>query len=313
MKILFVSKLDYSGLTEGISHAFQTLGFSSHIFDVKRYRKIEKYLDKNYALKKFQGTLHDYKPDCIFIIAPFFINFDYFVRVEDYKSKQSCKTIGWVGDAFDLSADNILKLNLLDTIYYTDTGFFNIYNAYNTSYLPLATDSRFFFKRNLKPKFDCTFVASETAGRLCFLEAIDQHLHIFGPGWKKAKLKQHSIKSGKLKLAVVSKIYSRSLSVLNIKNERNVFSGLNQRSFDPCASGALLFHDYVADLELNFDLEKEMIVFKNNEEFKCLYDKVMRDVSFRKRIAENGTRRVESHHTFHKRAEQIVNNLEWKQ
>lgn len=165
-KILFLAKVDYSNLTEGISNAFRKKSFITKIFDTKKYRKIDKYVNKNFSFRRFENCLKAYKPNAVFLIAPIFLKNEYYTILEYYKNKYRFFVIGWIGDLFNLSPENNSKIKLLDRIYYTDTGYFSILNNDKTSYLPLATDLQIFGKKRLTHKYDCSFVASKTLGRI---------------------------------------------------------------------------------------------------------------------------------------------------
>ncbi|MBW6481211.1 MAG: glycosyltransferase [Bacteroidales bacterium] len=313
MKILFLAKIDYSGLTEGMSRAFRKKNFSTQIFDTKRYRKIDKYFKRDFSFQKFEKKLKEFCPDTIFLIAPMFLKREYFEIIDKFKEKNKLKVVGWVGDSFKKEKENIEKLSLIDRLYYTDTGFFDIYSADNVEYLPLATDPKIFIEKGFiyKNKYNCSFVASRTPGRASFLKELKCCVDVFGPGWNNNGIqgKAHNFKSTKLHISKVSNIYARSRMVLNLKNENNVINGLNQRSFDPCAAGSLLLHDYVADIDLNYEVGKEILVFRSEEEFSELYKKCMIDSEFRRKISENGRKRVASCHTFTDRVEKVLSGL----
>ncbi|MDO3379579.1 glycosyltransferase [Geoalkalibacter halelectricus] len=306
-----MAKLDYSGLTEGICRAFQRINFTTKIFDTKKYRKIDKYLKMNLSFKRFEDCLQEFSPDIVFVVAPLFLKPEYFDILDKYKSKNKFLAIGWIGDSFIFTDENEKKIEILDKVYYTDTGFFDVFNGEKTEYLPLATDPLVFTKRSFAQVHDCSFVASMTQGRRQFLCMSRQPINIFGPGWERKDFKSscHKVKRCKLKLAQVASIYTRSKMVLNLKNENNVINGLNQRSFDPFSSGSMLLHDYVSDLELNFDVGKEIVAFKDGDEFFYLYEKYIKDRRLREEIADAGRKRVVSSHTYDNRVFKIISEI----
>ncbi|WP_429884941.1 CgeB family protein [Geoalkalibacter halelectricus] len=308
-----MAKLDYSGLTEGICRAFQKKGFVTQIFDTKKYRKIDKYIKKDFSFKKFQIFLQEFSPDIVFLVAPLFLKKEYYEIIKNYKKRKDCKTIGWIGDSFENITENEERLSIFDFLYYTDTGFFKIHTASNVEYLPLATDEQIFYFENSegRKRYNCSFVASQTKERSSFLKLIKNKVNILGPGWVRGDdlNKLHSVNRCKLSIGKVAKIYSQSEIVLNLKNENNVIDGLNQRSFDPCAAGSVLVHDYVKDIELNYEIGEEVLVFRSAEEFDNLYEMLIKDSNFKKKISKNGQKRVLSCHTFEKRADKIISDI----
>ncbi|KIH75769.1 hypothetical protein GFER_14300 [Geoalkalibacter ferrihydriticus DSM 17813] len=296
-----------------MSRAFKQKNFSTQIFDTKKYRKIDKYFKRDFSIQKFGKKLKEFSPDIVFLIAPMFLKREYFEIIDNFKERNKLKVVGWVGDSFKKEKENIDKISLIDLLYYTDTGYFDIYSADNVEYLPLATDPKIFIDKGFlyKNKYNCSFVASRTPGRAGFLKDLKCCVDVFGPGWNNNDIQgiTHNVKKCKLDICQVSNVYARSRMVLNLKNENNVINGLNQRSFDPCAAGSLLLHDYVADIDLNYEVGNEILVFRSKEEFSELYQKCMIDAEFRKKISENGRKRVTSCHTFTNRVEKILMKL----
>lgn len=313
MKILFVSKCDYSGLTEGICRAFGLLGHDTRIFDLKKYRRIKKYFSPNYPGWRLSSQLKSFLPDMVFAIAPLHMDQPICQELEEYLARKSVLSVGWIGDVFHVSTENLGKIHFYDRLYYTDTGMEGVLRGFSSSYLPLATDPDLFGNWNLGngKTLGCAFVASWTENREKFLSEVKRPISLWGPGWKtrRGNIPQHGVHSGAISLARTGKIYSKAKTVLNVKNAWNVINGLNQRSFDPLACRALLLHDSVDDLQRNFEPGKEILVFDSPEEFHFLHDKAMKDECFRRTIGEQGYRRVVACHTFLHRAKSILSDL----
>ena len=313
MRILFIAKCDYSGLTEGICRAFEQLGHQARIFDLKRYRRIKKYITADYPGWRLSSQLKSFIPDIVFAIAPLYIDQLIYRQLGVYRARKNFLSVGWIGDLFQDSPEHLRKIRFYDRLYYTDTGMEGMLRGFPSLYLPLATDPDLFGKLNLGTgnSDGCAFVASWTENREKFLSEVNRPISVWGPGWKihRENIPQHVVRPGAISLSRTGKIYSQAKTVLNLKNARNVINGLNQRSFDPPACRALLLHDAVGDLQRNFEPGKEILVFDSPEEFHFLHDKAMKDEFFRRTIAEQGYRRVVSCHTFLHRAKSILSDL----
>ena len=311
MKISFVSRCDYSLLTENMAKAFSRFGHTVSVFDLKRYRIHDKYLSKSYSGKKLKTHLDRVKPEMIFVVAPLFLPVETLDVVGAYHRRQGGITAGWIGDTFTLSDETKQKLSHFDRYYVTDTHLLAFAGLDADAYLPLATDPDLFQPRGTARNINCSFIASRTDNRSDFLTEVKTPINVYGPGWKgyANHIESHSFSPGGISLKETADIYARSKSVVNLKNAVNVVNGLNQRSFDPCASGAVLIHDYVADLELHFDLEKEVVVFHDVPEFESGYERIVGDPATAQKIAEAGRRRVLNEHTYFHRAKHVLKDL----
>lgn len=310
MKILCVAKSDYSGLTEGMVRAFAHLGQTVEFFNLRPYRRIEKYFGPKWTCLRLRRCLERFSPDIVFVVAPLFIRQELYEPLSDYRTRQPSLLAGWIGDKISEAGSDRLKLGVFDQLYVTDSGFSAALDGHSHHYLPLATDPELFASKDARTKYACTFVASRTSNRASFLHGIDRSVDVFGPGWKDFRGGEGPrCHSGKISLRQTAELYSQSAFVLNIKNADNVVNGLNQRSFDPGASRRALLHDAVADLPLNFEPGVELLVFTGQDDFREQYDRLQADRSLCARIAENGYKRVMSSHTYKHRAATILHDL----
>ena len=312
MKILFVAKCDYSGLTEGMIRAFARFDHDVNLFDLGRYRRQAKYLGNDWVAKRLKRRLESLRPELIFIVAPIFVPLACYEIVVDYLDCTGALCVGWIGDLFKLEKDVRDRLAIFDRLYYTDTGFSSLLRDYPSTYLPLATDPAIFPPINSRMKHDCVFVAARTDNRESFLRSVKHPVMVFGPGWKGSAVDRmhHCFHGKKLTLHQTARLYSGANFVLNLKNADNVINGLNQRSFDPCVCRVPLLHDMVGDLTLNFEPESELLVFSTPSEFDDQYDRALHDSSLGPRLAENAYRRVLSSHTYHHRAETVLIDMQ---
>lgn len=75
---------------------------------------------------------------------------------------------------------------------------------------------------------------------------------------------------------------------LNVRNEFHVIGGLNQRTFEPMASGTPVLNDDMADLERCFEPGKEILVYRNLDELRHWHDRLTGDPAFAASIGEAG-------------------------
>jgi spore maturation protein CgeB len=311
VNVVFVARCDYSLLTENMASAFEQLGHDVSVFDFKRYRIQDKYLSKNFSLKRLKSHLRKSRPDMVFVVAPMFLSTTILEEIGNYRRKYGGLLVGWIGDVYELNDENNRKCSHFDRLYVTDTHLLTYTDVDVGSYLPLATNPGLFSPNHGVRDLNCSFVASRTDNRSNFLNNVTCPVDVFGPGWKVESQKDtsHRFSLGGISLKATAGIYSRSKLVVNLKNADNVVNGLNQRSFDPCASGAVLLHDYVDDLDRHFDLEKEIVVFRDIDEFEDCYDRLLADSEYANRIAINGYRRVLNEHTYLHRARSVIQDL----
>jgi len=312
MRILVVGKCDYSHLVESTASAFRDCSHPSLVFDLKRYRRVDKYLRGDYSRNRLHHALEQWNPGFVLLIAPLFIDPAYVDIIDHHKKKRGLRIAGWVGDVFDETHERIRNLRVCDKVYVTDSHLLGVLPGTDSAYLPLATDTAIFHRTMEDRRYGISFIASLTPNRLDLLKGLDVHVDLWGPGWKKARKEVggSTVHGDTRSIHQAARIYNLSRAVLNVKNAKNVVAGLNQRSFDPCACGCLLFHDPVRDLERHFDPGADLVVYRDAEDLEYLFRKYSRDRREAGRISESGWKKVVRHHTFRHRAERILGDFD---
>lgn len=209
---------------------------------------------------------------------------------------------GWVGDVFE-PADAV-KAGLYDLVGYADSALVERHQAWGFAadaiYLPHAVNPRAapapagFGKRSAR----MVFVANPTPLRREVVSKIAEPITVFGPGWRPSDGPAHDIRARRVSARRVPAIYGAHRAALNIRNERNVVAGLNQRNFTPCLAGATLLTDDQPDLERCFEPGREVLVWRDAGELNGLHGRVLGDADFAAGVAEAGRARVLAHHTF---------------
>lgn len=291
------------------------LGF---IEDLKR--NILKIISKDLMYINISKTIDvqisEFKPDLIIVISPFMFNEKFF---ECFDNFPNIIKFAWIGDKFSLSHKNIA--NKFDKLFYTDSYFLEdgeIFNFPEGEYLPLAVNQNRFFDRNIKREERLLFIASYTKQRMEFLKQISSiDLKLIGAKWQKEYLKKNTEYVDKnteyvdknININQVVDEYNLSQFILNIKHEHNVVNGLNMRTFEAIASGGCLLQDYVKDIEINFEINKNILVYNNIEELNELILKMRKDKLIMNNLIKNGKELVLEKHTYKNRVNKILEQL----
>jgi spore maturation protein CgeB len=216
--------------------------------------------------------------------------------------------IGWVGDVFEPSARG--AADLYDAVGYTDSALIERHGAWalraQALYLPHAADpSGSWTAAAGARKARMAFVANPTPGRRAIVAAIRQPIALHGPAWSAADGGHHEIHPHRAPASALRGIYAGHLAALNVRNERNVLAGLNQRNFDPCLAGAALVTDDQPDLARCFEAGREVAVWRDGDELNAIYERLLADPGEAAALAERGRRRVLADHTYGARLDSL--------
>ena len=107
----------------------------------------------------------------------------------------------------------------------------------------------------------------------------------------------------------VNEIYNSSKICLNIHHSQSK-EGLNPRTFEILGAGGFELVDYKRTLEDFFELEKDIVCYRNEKELFEKVDYYLNDEKERRKIAERGYKKVKKNHTFKHRAEKILKAYE---
>ena len=221
--------------------------------------------------------------------------------------------LGWVGDRF--SAEHGRIAALLDGVAYTDTGLLALHKQLDFScqaiLLPHAANARLHAPTHaaMPRRSDMVFVANPTEHRLALVSQIRSPLQLYGRGWARLPSGCHQIHARRIGLKELASVYRTHLAVLNVRNERNVMVGLNQRHFDPYLAGTPVVADNQDDLPLCFEPGNEVLVFRDVDELNDLYGRLRREPERAAAVGEAGRRRVLAEHTYGQRLSALAKLL----
>jgi len=149
---------------------------------------------------------------------------------------------------------------------------------------------------------------ARTGYRNSFVSAIlDFNPHLYGDaGWINIVKKGKGIYQGRINNRIdLPVLYSNSAVNLNITvpQIRNSFS---HRTFEIPACGGFLLSDYRPEAEIFFELDKEIVCFKNVQELKDKTRYFIDNPKERNSIADRGRKRVLGEHTYEHRLKKII-------
>jgi spore maturation protein CgeB len=266
--------------------------------------------DANEVIRRdLERALAHFQPDLVLFIAIAALHMP-----EEWFSttRQVCPqahTAVWIGDR--LNHDESLFSKHVDQVFATDSAFIEDLRLQGfdvpVSYLPLAVDTWVFRPFDVPRTNRIVYVANNSPGRGEMMRQIHQPISLYGKGWSRLNNTVHDIHPKRLPWTELFALYASSLAALNIRNEKNVVNGLNQRSFEPYGSMTPVLIDDMVDLPRCFEPGKEILVYQSIDELHALYDRLQADNAFARSIGMTGWRRVQAEHTWLHRARSILN------
>jgi len=257
--------------------------------------------------RQLEAALAACKPQMVLFVQAYWAS----VALFDVVKAKGTPVAGWVGDRFSPQAQE--QARRLDRLYYTDSGFLAEAEKFgfpdNGSYLPHAANTRLFLPGGTHRTNRIVFVAVPTEHRLALLRQVDTPVAVYGRRWNALGRTAHEVHNHWLARKRLPGLYQESLAVLNVRNELNVFEGLNQRSFEPAACGTAVIHDALADLGRCFAPGEEVLVFRDAAELKEICERVHKDKTLPSQIGAAALARVQAQHTCAHRARRILQDF----
>lgn len=254
-------------------------------------------------IRKIVRAITRFSPSLILAIAPYHMPLAILQHVARMPGRPPL--LGWVGDAF--TATSARHADLFDAVGYTDTGLLAAHRQFGwtapAAYLPHAANPR--LDQGVADRaarhHDMVFVGNPTPHRRELISQVRTPMRLFGIGWTPHPPAEHLIHPRHIGIDELAAIYRVPVAVLNIRNENNVLSGLNQRHFDPYLAATPVVSDDQADLPRCFNPASEVLVYRDAEELNDIYARIRRDPGHAAAIGETGRRRVLAEHTYQHR------------
>ena len=348
-KTVLISSPKYYGIDTDIQAAFAALGFKVILINHIPLTILESILNKignklpvlkpilNPLLKSslikenkdFLSAVSKEKPDLIFIIKGDFV---FPATLKKIKELFSCPVAGYVWDepfyTHNNNQDDYRKANFkkglpwYDHIFVFDTFYIDEIKrqgAKEVKYLPLATNPDRYSEITVTDQdrcvynYDVCFIGMPCENRVEIFENLREYkLGVFGDQWDTyfmlKGMKTPPYYKGKATGETVNKIYLSSKIVLNIHHPQSI-EGLNTRTFDIPAWGAFQMVDYKKNVANHFEIDKEIVTFKDINELKNKIDFYLKNDELRKTISARGKQKVSSEHTWVHRAQDVITAL----
>ncbi len=257
--------------------------------------------DKIYALL-LQKRLKEFKPDFIFLTHAFFIPVVYYKTLKEL----NIPIFAWDGDG-GANCDAMKQYrDYIDILFESELNYVreNRVGFKQIEYLPFCANPKIFKPMDLRRENYIFFAGAATPKRVETIKKIKHSMKIRGWGWSNMQNPLFDVKNNKLDMHVLVSEYNKSLIALNIHQEVNHIEALNMRTFEVPACETLLICDYRKELELHFDLEKELLVY-TDENIGNIIEKLQnRDLI--KKITKNGYKKVLASHTYTHRMQEVL-------
>ena len=315
--LLFGKTRSVNRLVEDAAEGFRRAGHDVHIFEY-RNNKLKKTLEPlllsprlGYPLAAMMARrMRRMAPDLVLAIGPF-----HWLPVEIFQMLRAVPNrpplVAWVGDIF--GADAASAADLFDLVAYTDSGMQALHHQFGfrsaSGFVPLAAErsavQRVGLEQERIPRL--AFVASASPHRRALLSNVPEPVALFGTDWRDATgLQQHPRDGRRIGASELIDIYRTYTGVLNIRHEKNVINGLNQRHFAPYIEGTPVVTDPQQDVESCFDPGLEMLVYRDAEELTALLRELRTNAAMARTVGLAGQRRVLAHHTYGHRLNAIA-------
>ncbi len=308
MKLFLIGRI--GGITHWLEDAAAAFRAEGHIVRIGAVRRSWLNADLEAALTRplaaaMAGDARRFAPDLMLVIGGFHAPAPFLEALAAWPGRPAL--VGWVGDLFDGQAGAAARL--YDLIAYTDSGLLarhvDLRFASRALFLPHAANLAA-APTPARRSQRMVFVANATPGRRALVEQMAEPIAIFGPGWDRALAARHEVHTARVAHGAVAGLYARHLAALNIRNEHNVLSGLNQRSFDPCLSGTPVVTDRQADIERCFEPGAEVMVYDDADGLNAAYDRLRRFPEEAARLGAAGQRRVLADHGYGRRLASLM-------
>jgi spore maturation protein CgeB len=208
--------------------------------------------------------------------------------------------VGWVGDRFPPEAANAAQW--LDTVFYTDRGLLALHESLqvrtDARYLPHAANPHAAGPPRQPRRSRMVFVANPTTHRREIVDALTEPIALHGAGWALEPGAIHEVHARRAPAGTLDSLYAGHLAALNIRNELNVLTGLNQRNFQPYVTGTPVVAEEQADLASCFEPGREVLVYRDADQLNDIHRRLLTDRREAETVGRAGRARLLADHTY---------------
>lgn len=273
---------------------------------------------RNYLNDKLYALYQAYRPDIVLLIRDS-------VFGHEALKKITCVKFGWWIESETRIQEVIDEMPFFDWYFcMNDRSVQAVKDAgyEQTCYLQHAVDTDTFYPiPEINKRYDLCFVGGYTDERFELIKAaldVTSNIVIYGPGWKdKSRFNpkiRSLIKGESIRGAALNTLYNESWVVLNstswnagtgVKN-----SGMNMRLMEVPATGTCLLTDEILELDQYFDVGKDLLIYKDVEDFKHQLRRCLQDPACCEQIGKHGHATVTQKYTYIQTAEVLIRKFE---
>ncbi len=305
---------DNSSFRKPILSALKRLGFKAFEFDYRKTNLTEKIFfliskilpfTREIAIQNINTRLINkakkIDASTIFVVKGELIQ----PETVSYLNRKGLITINWYPDYFNNDTKIITSIKAYKFAFQSDAyeisklrkkGFENV------NYLPFAAETVPPKKRFTK-LYPITFIGSYSPDREKILASLEgMPLYIWGNSmWAKSSLKDH-FRGKWLNQSEMLNVFYRSKVIVNIHQAKSKKTeGANLRCFEVTGAKQFLLSDFRKDLTNLFEVEKEIVCYKDLKDLKEKVLYFLKNEQERTNIAQKGFARVNLEHTYDKR------------
>ncbi len=211
--------------------------------------------------------------------------------------------LGWVGDRF--TPDTAAAARWLDAVLYTDQGLLAQHERLGLRaegrYLPHAANPHAAGPPDGPRRRRMIFIANPTDHRREVVSGLRDPIVLHGPGWDPRAAGRHEVHPGRVSATAAHGLYAGHLAALNVSNELNVVSGLNQRNFAPYVTETPVVAEAQADLAACFEPGREVLVYRDEDELNDIHRRLLAAPHEAMNIGRAGRARMLADHTYAER------------
>jgi|GEM_PF-2377147 len=325
MKIYVISKKNFLYWDEHVVDALKILGNDVKHFQVNDRpmsiqfirgilkgtlgKKKGNKISNDMLIKSLKDDMKKFNPDLVFIPYAFFIPVEFYEMISELPNKP--KVFAWEGDGGSNLESHKKYTPFIDILFETDKDYVkeNKLNFKKMIHLPFCANTMRYKDLGINRKNKTYFCGDLGIGRdEIFSKLTNFEFVIKGKNWHKLSEKSESFEITYDKIDINEQIddYNKYKAVLNKHQAVNHLSALNMRTFEVPATKTLLLNDYRDGIKDIFDIEKEILVYRDIHELIEFLEKLKRNPSEYDSVISNGYKRVLSEHTYIHRMNDVL-------
>jgi hypothetical protein len=325
MKIYVISKKNFLHWDDHIVDALNVLGHDVKQFQVnKRSTGIQftrgllkgilgkekgNKISNQMIIKSLKNEIESFNPDLIFIPYFSFVPIEFYSMIRELKVKP--KVFAWDGDGGCCIGHYEETNSIIDILFETDKDYVkeNKLNFKEMIHLPFCANTNKYKDLGLERENKTYFCGDLGIGRdEIFSNLTKFNLVIKGKNWHKLSKKGENFEITYNNIGIDEQIkdYNKYKAVINKHQAVNHISALNMRTFEVPATKTLLLNDYRDGIEDLFDMEKEILVYRNIDELITILEKLKRNPKEFDSVISNGYKRVLAEHTYIHRMKEVL-------